>query len=122
MPELLVIDDLPELRELLYEALSEHGFSVSTAANAAEGRAALAQRRFDLLLVDAVMPGESGESLAAFAETLGVPVIVMTGHFRLLERETPPWPCLVKPFRIAEALRMIRRVLAAAPLGVGPAN
>jgi DNA-binding response OmpR family regulator len=111
LPDLLVIDDLPELCDLLSAALAEQGFRVTSAGNAIEARRLLAERPFDLLLIDAVLPGESGESLAAFAETLGLPVILMSGHFRLLEADHARWPILVKPFRIDEVIALVREVL-----------
>jgi DNA-binding NtrC family response regulator len=122
VPDLLIVDDLPELRELLEEAFTDQNFTVSTAANAIEARRFLAERRFDLVLVDAVMPGEQGASLAEFAQSIGIPVIVMTGHIGLLEDDQPPWPRLAKPFRIDQAIGLVRQVLAARRIDVHDVN
>src|SRR3712207_9437788 len=61
---LLVVDDDARLRALLQRFLSEQGFRVSVAADAAAARAALASVSFDLLVLDVMMPGESGLELA----------------------------------------------------------
>ena len=57
---ILVIDDDRRIRELLKRYLAEHGYRVTTAENAADARAKLAGLAFDLLVVDVMMPGESG--------------------------------------------------------------
>jgi DNA-binding NtrC family response regulator len=122
LADLLVVDDLPELCELLHEAFTDEDFTVTTAANAEEARRLLAERPFDLLLVDAVMPGEPGASLAGFAESLGMRVVLMTGNLPLLDEEPPPWPYLAKPFRIDEAVGLIRAVLQAGRIDVHRVN
>ena len=60
---LLVVDDDARLRELLRLYLSENGFRVTLAADAAEARANMASFAFDLVVLDVMMPGESGLSL-----------------------------------------------------------
>src|SRR5438477_11649678 len=59
-PHLLVVDDDLRLRELLRRYLSDSGFRVTGAADAAEARAQLASFAFDLVVLDVIMPGESG--------------------------------------------------------------
>ena len=59
-PHLLVVDDDARLRELLRRYLSDNGFRVTLAADAAEARANLASFAFDLIVLDVMMPGESG--------------------------------------------------------------
>ena len=59
-PHLLVVDDDARLRALLQRFLSEQGFRVTAAADAAAARRALAAMAFDLLVLDVMMPGESG--------------------------------------------------------------
>lgn len=122
MTDLLVVDDLPELCELLHEAFTDEDFTVTTAANAEEARRLLAERPFDLLLVDAVMPGEPGESLADFAVSLGMKVVLMSGNLPLLDDERLPWPCLAKPFRIDDAIGLVRQVLQAGRIDVHRVN
>jgi DNA-binding NtrC family response regulator len=112
LTDILIVDDVPEVCELLREVFTDQDFNVVTADNAAEARRILAMRRFDLVLVDAVMPGEQGDSLAGFAQSLGMRVILMTGHAPLLDADPLPWPWLAKPFRIREAIGLVREVLA----------
>ena len=63
-PVVLVVDDEPELRSLLIEYLGRHGFTVRSAANAAEARELILAGVPDLALLDVNMPGENGLSLA----------------------------------------------------------
>src|SRR5690348_18412938 len=62
-PHLLVVDDDLRLRELLRRYLSDSGFRVTGAADAAEGRAQLASFAFDLVVLDVMMPGGNGLAL-----------------------------------------------------------
>lgn len=62
-PHLLVVDDDTRIRDLLHRFLTEKGFRVTVAADAAEARRKLEGLNFDLLVLDVMMPGESGLSL-----------------------------------------------------------
>jgi DNA-binding NarL/FixJ family response regulator len=62
-PHILVVDDDTRLRELLKSFLSRNDFRVSTAASAAEARQRLSSLDFDLLVLDVMMPGETGLEL-----------------------------------------------------------
>jgi two-component system, OmpR family, phosphate regulon response regulator OmpR len=76
---LLVVDDDKRIRELLKRYLGESGFRVSVAANAAEARRLLDGMDFDLLIVDVMMPGESGVSLTkSLRETRDLPILMLT--------------------------------------------
>jgi two-component system, OmpR family, phosphate regulon response regulator OmpR len=61
---ILVVDDDRRIRDLLSRFLKEHHYRVSTAGNVAEARGLLGSLRFDLLVLDVMMPGESGLDLA----------------------------------------------------------
>jgi two-component system, NtrC family, nitrogen regulation response regulator NtrX len=78
----LVVDDEPNIRELLDEILSEEGYEVTTAADAAEARKVRSEQEFDLVLLDIWMPDTDGISLLrewAEQAPLG-PVVMMSGH------------------------------------------
>ena len=60
---ILVVDDEADIRSLVQEILTEEGYSVSVAANAAEARAACASQLPDLVLLDIWMPDVDGISL-----------------------------------------------------------
>ena len=83
MATILVIDDEPGIRDLLFEILNDEGHQVELAMNAAEARAVRAQLQPDLVLLDIWMPDTDGITLLkewAGAGSLNVPVIMMSGH------------------------------------------
>src|SRR5580700_7225957 len=62
-PHILVVDDDDRLRALLRRYLAEQGFVVSTASTASSARAKLEHLGYDLMVLDVMMPGESGIEL-----------------------------------------------------------
>ncbi|MFT5181322.1 MAG: two-component system phosphate regulon response regulator OmpR [Alphaproteobacteria bacterium] len=115
-PHILVVDDDTRLRELLRKFLTENGFRVTTAADAAEARQMLTSLEFDLVVLDVMMPGESGleltSGLRAFSE---VPILLLTAmgepedRIDGLERGADDY--LSKPFEPRELLARIRSIL-----------
>jgi len=80
-PHLLVVDDDERLRALLQRYLSQNGFRVSAAADAAEARALMKSIAFDLLIVDVMMPGETGLDLTrAVRGQSQVPILILTAR------------------------------------------
>ncbi|MCP5419433.1 MAG: sigma-54-dependent Fis family transcriptional regulator [Gammaproteobacteria bacterium] len=80
---ILVVDDEPDIRELVQEILEDEGFEVTTAENGASAREARRLRRPDLILLDIWMPDIDGISLLkewTEGERLPYPVIIMSGH------------------------------------------
>ena len=79
---ILVVDDEANIRMLLEEILSEEGYRVTTAENAAAARAARSEQDFDLTLLDIWMPDTDGISLLREWSRAGEigPVVVMSGH------------------------------------------
>ena len=78
---LLVIDDDTRLRRLLREFLTGCGFSVSQAAGAEEARQLLKSMEFDLLIVDIMMPGETGLEFAKeLRKTNPIPMLMLTAR------------------------------------------
>src|SRR6516165_2799593 len=78
-PHLLVVDDDRRIRDLLSRFLFAEGYRVTTAETAADARAKLAGLRFDLLILDVMMPGETGFDLArALRAASSVPIIMLT--------------------------------------------
>src|SRR5205823_7337140 len=78
---LLVVDDDMRLRALLQRYLTSNGYRVTAAGNAGEARALMKSIAFDLLIVDVMMPGESGldltQSIRAQSQT---PVLMLTAR------------------------------------------
>jgi len=124
---ILVVDDDARLRALLQRFLTEQGFRVSTAENAATARAALADMAFDLLVLDVMMPGETGLQLTAAlrAEGQEVPILMLTANGapddRIAGLEQGVDDYLAKPFDPRElALRIRTSLRRAAPAPTAP--
>src|SRR5216684_1562194 len=80
-PHLLVVDDDRRIRDLLSRFLLAEGYRVTTAETAADARAKLEGLRFDLLILDVMMPGETGFDLARDLRTSSsVPIIMLTAR------------------------------------------
>ena len=123
-PHILVVDDDDRIRALLSRFLSENGYRVTTADNAAEARARLSGLMFDLLVLDVMMPGESGLELArSIRLTSSVPILMLTARAQLDDRleglQTGADDYLTKPFDPRELLlrisSILRRVSAVPP-------
>jgi two-component system, OmpR family, phosphate regulon response regulator OmpR len=115
-PHLLVIDDDNRIRTLLARYLGEHGFRVTSASDAADARRRLSGLAFDLLIVDVMMPGESGMELTkSLRETLNVPILMLTARAeienRILGLEYGADDYLAKPFEPRELLLRINNIL-----------
>ncbi|MBN9002163.1 MAG: response regulator, partial [Rhizobiales bacterium] len=76
-PHLLLVDDDRRIRDLLSRFLAGEGYRVTTAMSAADARAKLQGLHFDLLILDVMMPGETGFELARFIRTTSTVPIVM---------------------------------------------
>jgi two-component system phosphate regulon response regulator OmpR len=80
-PHLLVVDDDRRIRELLSRFLFAEGYRVTTVESAAEARAKLAGLSFDLLILDVMMPGETGFEFARKLRTSSsVPILMLTAR------------------------------------------
>ena len=125
-PHLLVVDDDERLRALLQRYLSSNGFRVSAAANAAEARALMKSMAFDLLILDVMMPGESGFDFAqATRAGSSVPILMLTARSEAEDRitgfERGADDYLTKPFEPRELLLRVGALLrrAAPPARTG---
>jgi two-component system, OmpR family, phosphate regulon response regulator OmpR len=88
-PHLLVVDDDRRIRDLLSRFLHGEGYRVTTADNAADARAKLGSLSFDLLVLDVMMPGETGFQLAkSLRETSSVPILMLTAKAEVDSRIT----------------------------------
>ncbi|WP_445349013.1 response regulator [Desulforudis sp. DRI-14] len=115
---LLVVDDQPAIRQLLFEALTNDGFSVELASNGREALAKVKQETPELILLDLKMPGMSGlETLREIHKiSPNVPVILITAYGELSdpgEAERMGVRCLIlKPFDLNDVRKIVRKVLA----------
>lgn len=115
-PHLLVVDDDERLRALLQKYLSSNGFRVSAAGNAADARTLMKSMAFDLLVLDVMMPGESGFDLAAGVRSSSdIPILMLTAKSETEDRinglERGADDYLTKPFEPRELLLRISALL-----------
>lgn len=113
---ILVVDDDAEIRALLSEFLSRHGYGVETAADGAEMEQRLAGSTFDLAVLDVMMPGEDGLSILRRLQGGGsMPIIMLsavgTDIDRIVGLEMGAEDYLSKPCNPRELLARIRTVL-----------
>jgi DNA-binding response OmpR family regulator len=115
-PHILVVDDERDIRDPLAAYLGKNGLRVTTAANAAAAREILTVHAIDLVVLDIMMPGEDGLSLAAFIRsTTATPLILVTAKTdevdRVLGLEIGADDYVTKPFSPRELLARIKAVL-----------
>lgn len=113
---LLVVDDDAPLRALLHRYLSANGFRVSVAASAAEARELMKSFVFDLLILDWMMPGETGLELTkSLREQSQIPVLLLTARGEAQDRiaglEQGADDYLPKPFEPRELLLRVGNLL-----------
>jgi two-component system phosphate regulon response regulator OmpR len=125
----LVVDDDARLRSLLSRYLSENGFRVSVAAHAAEARDKMRAMQPDALVLDVMMPGESGLALTTSlrAENAAVPILLLTARGapedRIAGFESGADDYLGKPFEPRELVLRLRSMLRrAAPVPEMPSG
>ncbi len=115
-PHLLVVDDDRRIRALISRYLSGQGYRVTTAGNGAEARGRLRALAFDLIILDVMMPGESGLEFASwFREDSDVPILMLTARTDTNDRvrglEVGADDYLAKPFEPKELSLRIASIL-----------
>lgn len=125
-PHILVVDDDERLRQLLSRFLTENGFLVTTATDAAHARDILQYLVYDILILDVMMPGEDGMALTKGLKDAGIatPVLLLTALGETEQRinglEAGADDYLPKPFEPRELLlrihAILRRTQAAKPV------
>ena len=115
-PHLLLVDDDRRIRDLLSRLLSREGYRVTTAMSAKDARAKLIGLHFDLLILDVMMPGETGFDLARIIRTSSaVPIIMLTAKSepenRIEGLQLGAGDYVAKPFEPRELVLRIGNIL-----------
>lgn len=118
-PHILVVDDDRRIRDLLSRFLVSEGYRVTTADSAAHARAKFGGLSFDLLILDVMMPGESGvefaRSIRNSAGGSGVPILMLTARHEIEHRieglQAGADDYLAKPFEPRELSLRVSNIL-----------
>jgi DNA-binding NtrC family response regulator len=117
----LVVDDEADIRALIQEILTDEGYEVTVAADAAQARTARGETRFDLILLDIWMPDTDGITLLREWSSdgdLGCPVVIMSGHgtvdTAVEATRLGAFDFVEKPLSLAKLLRTVEAALESA--------
>lgn len=124
-PHLLLVDDDRRIRDLLSRFLAGEGYRVTTAKSAADARSKLQGLLFDLLILDVMMPGETGFELARSIRTSSaVPIVMLTARHEAESRieglQIGADDYVAKPFEPRELVLRIANILKRAAPVVAP--
>ena len=114
---ILVVDDDNRIRELIKEYLNEYHFIVSTAIDAHSAKIKMEQLKFDLIILDVMMPGQSGFDLTKeIKKNNNIPIILLTAKGEVENRikglELGADDYLAKPFEPKELLLRIKNIIS----------
>jgi len=118
MSKVLVIEDRPDVAELIEVVLEEEGFDVAVAYDGKSGLEKFREDRPDLVLLDLILPDIHGFDVFQQMQAIDaeVPIVMLTGQARLSDRRTGielgAEEYLVKPFASDELVKKVRDVLA----------
>ncbi len=126
-PHILLVDDDHRIRLLLSRVLSDHGFRVTPAGDVAAARAAMRSLSFDLVLLDVMMPGESGLQFARELKSQSpLPICMLTARSETEERieglEAGVDDYVTKPFEPRELILRIKNILRRGGPAPGPSD
>ena len=113
---ILVVDDDDRIRSLLKDYLSTNSYFVSTAENADEAKTKIKYLKFDIIILDVMMPGQSGYDLTKeIKKSLNIPIILLTAKSevenRILGLELGADDYIGKPFEPKELLLRIKNII-----------
>jgi DNA-binding response OmpR family regulator len=114
---ILIVDDEPDVREVLEEYFGAHGYAAIGAANAGDAKVVVERQLVDLALVDINMPGEDGLALARYLRErhAGIAVVMLTSASTVVDRivglEMGADDYVPKPFDPRELMARVKSVL-----------
>jgi two-component system, OmpR family, response regulator len=113
---ILIVDDQQEICDVVQEYLTGEGYRVSTAHDGSGMRRMMGQAHVDLVILDLMLPGEDGLTLArALRSESGIGIIILTGRGETVDRiiglEMGADDYLPKPFHLRELLARVKSVL-----------
>ena len=114
--KVLVVDTEPSVCRVIGECLAEWpGTEVSCVTTGALAAQALQTARFDLVLIDAVVPGLPDLSLAQIAADKNIPVLIFSGHPGTIEKlDSIGCPCFAKPISLGDLIARAKHAVAGA--------
>ena len=123
---ILVVDDQKEICDVVQEYLTGEGYRVSTANDGTGMRRVLSQSHVDLVILDLMLPGEDGLTLArGLRDESGIGIIILTGRGETVDRiiglEMGADDYLPKPFHLRELLARVKSVLRRVQSRIGEA-
>src|SRR6476660_8699398 len=113
---ILIVDDQQEICDVVQEYLTGEGYRVSTAHDGTGMRRVMSQSQIDLVILDLMLPGEDGLTLARLLRSeSGIGIIILTGRGETVDRiiglEMGADDYLPKPFHLRELLARVKAVL-----------
>ena len=113
---ILIVDDDDRIRDLLKDYLSENSYIVSTAENADQAKEKLSYLKFDIIILDVMMPGQNGYELTKdIKKQIKVPIILLTAKGEVENRikglELGADDYIGKPFEPKELLLRIKNII-----------
>ncbi|MFN8458008.1 MAG: response regulator [Anaerolineae bacterium] len=117
MPKILIAEDEKDLREFLQDEFNDVGFNVTAVANGADAVIATVEERFDIALLDMLMPGMDGlQAIRVLRKVApGMPILGLTGHVGrgyMAQAAALGVTCLSKPVVIADLIKEVKELLA----------
>ena len=113
MAHILLVEDDADVQSVVSEFLATVGHRVISASSAEQARLILGSEPVDIALIDCLMSGERGNSLAEHTLSLGIPTILTSGDPDSIEtRPGRSFPFLPKPFRLASLDELIVRTFS----------
>lgn len=115
MISILIVEDEAPIRELLRISLKEAGYECTCAGDGDEAADILIRKRFDLVLLDIMLPGANGYELLEFVRPMEIPVIFLTAKGEVADKvkglRMGAEDYITKPFELAELLARVETVL-----------